>query len=469
MTDQMLQLLRAQVGSIVLGSIFLFTGMVSCGIALVRGRGRMRLLLWFGLFNAMYGVRILAQMTEGISLLPRSAMTYVPYLIAVLTYLISIPALMFWLELSLGKLRRFMQASVFLAVVIGTAGVYSAFTSESPYRFMPYNKLLVIWTLLTLAVIVTVPKLAKQFLGGRSWISLIGTLLLVVAALHSNLKDFLRLAPYPLFEPLAFLGFVFSMGYVAAAKIFTDERRLLSIEKELEIAQRIQTSILPASLPELERMDISAAYRPMTSVAGDFYEFVVADRHHAGFLVADVSGHGVPAALIASMIKVAMQTVAGCLQDPGDVLRGLNRVLSGQLHGQFVTAAYLWLDTETLRARYSAAGHPPLLHWCAADGALRNIESNGLLFGMFPDTEYPVCEFTLGAGDRLLLYTDGLIEPENASGEAFGESRLEQVLRAHLEEPVAHLSSHLLTELQIWQPNGMSQQDDITLIVIDVS
>jgi len=87
------------------------------------------------------------------------------------------------------------------------------------------------------------------------------------------------------------------------------------------------------------------------------------DEMRLGILVADVAGHGVSAALIASMIKVAMQSVVSVAADPGAVLGGLNRVLSGQLRGQLVSAAYLWLDTENRTARYSAAGHPPLLRW----------------------------------------------------------------------------------------------------------
>jgi hypothetical protein len=84
----------------------------------------------------------------------------------------------------------------------------------------------------------------------------------------------------------------------------------------------------------------------MTAVAGDFYEFIPVDQHRVGFLVADVSGHGVPAALIAAMIKVAMQSLVRCAHQPREVLRGLNRILSGQLRAQLVSAAYLWFDME---------------------------------------------------------------------------------------------------------------------------
>jgi len=258
---------------------------------------------------------------------------------------------------------------------------------------------------------------------------------------------------------------VFSLGWVAAEKISADERRLLSVENELAIARDIQASILPNGVPDLKNLRISAVYRPMTAVAGDFYEFVPVDQHRIGFLVADVSGHGVPAALIAGMIKVAMQSVLAYASDPPQVLHGLNRILSGQ-HGQFVSAAYLWLDTENRKGMYSAAGHPPLLLW--RQGRLERIESNGLLFGVNPDCEFPVREITVSRGDRFVLYTDGVTEPENAHGDAFGDLQLEPVIRENESRPAPEFSERLLAEIRRWQPASVSQQDDMTLIVIDV-
>src|SRR5271157_4423705 len=383
-------MLRGQVSGIILGTVFLFIGLAACAIAVIRGGGRVRILVWFGIFSAMYGARILAQAPAAFSVLPRSTWASRHYLIAIITYLILVPALLFWLELSLGKLRRFLQITVIAASVIGIAGVCSAFITESPYRFMPYNNLLAIWCFLALAVVNAVPSLAKRFLVIRGRISAIGTLVLAVSVLYANLQFLFHLPYYPFLEPLAFAVFVFSLGYVAAEKIFADERRLLSIENELEIAREIQSSILPGCAPQLQSLRINAAYRPMTAVAGDFYEFIPVDQNRVGFLVADVAGHGVPAALIAAMIKVAMQSVVSSAHDPPEVLRGLNRILSGQLRSQLISAAYLWLDTEIRKGFYSAAGHPPLLRW--REGKLERIESNGLLFGVRRDSDYPVCE-----------------------------------------------------------------------------
>jgi sigma-B regulation protein RsbU (phosphoserine phosphatase) len=241
---------------------------------------------------------------------------------------------------------------------------------------------------------------------------------------------------------------------------------LQSVENELAVAREIQKSILPSGSPEMKNLRINAAYRPMTAVAGDFYEFIPVDPYRVGVLIADVSGHGVPAALIAAMVKTAVQSIVPCANSPVEVLRGLNRILFGQPREQFVTAAYLFIDTENRKALYSAAGHPPLLH--TRDGKLERVESNGLVFGVMLEPDYPVRDILLCPGDRLLLYTDGVIEPENAKCKPFGDSKLEQVvLGAQMCSP-SELTDRLLTEIRAWQPPSMAQQDDITLIVIDV-
>jgi phosphoserine phosphatase RsbU/P len=459
---------REEFAAIILGTIFLFIGVGGCCIAAVRGGNTRRILSWFGIFSAMYGVRLFAEVPAAFRLLmPFWPIT--PQLVwIIIIYVIPIPALFFWAELSLGTLRRLFRVMVFPASVIAVAGISTALLHNSPDRFFPYFRVVVICLLLAVAVANIVPRIGNKYLVIRSHVSAIGTSLLAVAVIYENSRTFLSLREYPFhsFEPIAFALFLFSQGWVAAEKVFADERRLLSIESELSTAREIQASILPSGVPELSRVRVSAAYLPMTAVAGDFYWFIAVDPHRAGFLVADVSGHGVPAALIASMIKVAMQSVVTCAGDPSSVLRGVERVLSGQLRGQFVSAAYLWLDTENRKALYSAAGHPPLLHW--SQGKLESIQSNGLIFGVQSDCDYPVREISITAGDRFLLYTDGLIEPENTNGESFGDRRLEEVVRENQYRPSSELSDRLLCELRHWQPASTTQQDDITLIVIDV-
>src|SRR5438132_8240406 len=130
----------------------------------------------------------------------------------------------------------------------------------------------------------------------------------------------------------------------------------------------------------MDNLLISASYNPNTAVAGDFYQFVPSSDNHLGILVADVSGHGMPAALISSMIKVAMQSVAVHADDPAQVLGGLNRILSSEAHGQFASATYVLIDTENRNALYSPTGSLALLCWRSTRGEMQRIESNGLLF-----------------------------------------------------------------------------------------
>lgn len=462
--DQSLSLLRGQAGYILLGTVFLFVGLNACAIAIIRRRGELRILASFGLFIGMYGARLLVEAASVLGIVPN--LGWPALLIAIVDYLLVVPAFLFWGEMSLGNLRRLSQAGAIVGVGIGTIGLGAFFTTGSSDRFLPYNHLLAISMLLVLGIVALIPKLSRKFFVIQSRVLAVSMPVIASVALWVNLGGLLGFPIPPYIEPPFFALFFLSIAYVAAQRVFASERRLLSIENELATAREIQNSILPSSSPGLENLRISAAYRPMTAVAGDFYEFILIDQNRVGFLVADVSGHGVPAALIAAMIKVAMQSVVPCANAPGEVLRGLNRILFGQLRDQFVTAAYLFIDRHNGKALYSAAGHPPLLRW--RGGKLERIESNGIVFGVMPEPDYPVCDMPICPGDRFLLYTDGVIEPENARGDSFGDCKLEQVVRQNQSRPPSELVDQLLSEIRRWQATSVAQQDDITLIVIDV-
>jgi hypothetical protein len=127
----------------------------------------------------------------------------------------------------------------------------------------------------------------------------------------------------------------------------------------------------------------------MSAVAGDFYDFLLINNRQVGILVADVTGHGIPAALIASMLKVAFAGQAPHASDPTRVLTGLNQARCGKFKEHFVTAAYLFVDLERRLLHYSAAGHPPLLLASRTEGEAREIEENGLMLGLFPNPPTP--------------------------------------------------------------------------------
>jgi sigma-B regulation protein RsbU (phosphoserine phosphatase) len=287
-----------QVIAIVLGSIFLFIGVAACSIAAIRGRAAGRVLAWFGVFSAMYGARLFAVVPAAFRLLVGPLWPSAPQFIWIVTYVIMIPALLFWAELSLGFLRRLFQIMLVPASAIALASIFAVLFHGAPRRFIPYNNVLVICLLLALAAANVVPSMGRRYLVIQSRVSAAGTLLLAAAVLHDNLNGtLLNLRYYPLLEPVAFALFVFAQGWVAEEKVVGDERRLISIQNELAIAREIQASILPGGVPNLTRLRISAAYCPMAAVAGDFYWFIAVDPNRGGFLVANVSGHGVPAAL----------------------------------------------------------------------------------------------------------------------------------------------------------------------------
>ncbi len=427
----------------------------------------MRALVWLGIWSALYGVRPLADALARVAVLPHWLQVSVPYIDVVNTYMILVVAALAWMELTLDKIRFFLKAMSVVGLVIGSAGIVFFIFKGANSRLILYNQVLVTCLLSVLVTVIAVPRLSRRFLVmPNRGVLLAGTLIFSVQALYVNLLRPMGYQSSFISGSLGFAALLFSYGYVAVQFIFANERRLQSIQNELVIAREIQTSIIPGKSPELSNLRIAAKYRPMTYVAGDFYDFIPVDESRVGFLVADVSGHGVPAALIAAMIKVAIRSVVPCAHDPREVLRGLNRALYGQFSNQFVTASYLWIDAENGKALYSAAGHPPLLRW--REGKLEPIESNGLLIGVMPDPDYPVCELVIRRGDRILLYTDGLIDPENSKGESFGERRLEEVIRKHQSALPCDLVDQLLSEIRLWRPAGNEQQDDITLVVIDV-
>jgi|KBSMisStandDraft_5_1062788.scaffolds.fasta_scaffold38881_2 serine phosphatase RsbU (regulator of sigma subunit) len=245
--------------------------------------------------------------------------------------------------------------------------------------------------------------------------------------------------------------------------------QLLALNNELEMARQIQLSILPHSIPKLPGLEIAARFLPMTSVAGDFYDFIEIDEKHIGILIADVSGHGLPSALIASMLQVALTAQAGHASEPAKVLLGLNHALCGKFTYNFVTAAYVYVDLEKNLMRYAGAGHPPVLQWRNSTGKTAKLLENGLVLGMVAEATYDALEFPLELGDRYVLYTDGVLEATNSAREEFGADRFMRFIENHKHLVADQFSETLLTELSRWsnQTSEPGQQDDITLLVID--
>jgi len=466
---QVVSLLRGELVNLFSGAFFVLFGVVAFAIAIVRRHGGVRMLVWIGFWSAIFGLTMLFQSPAIQAAFPASLRPLLILGAVSTSYLTLVVASLAFLELTLGALRRLAQFLLVADMTIAVAGIGIYFVTGDARAFLLPNQIMAVIGLVCLLVALAVPSLTRRFLVlSHSRVLTIGSFIFAAEALCTNVAASLNIRVPSILGSLGFAVLLFSFGYVALDMILTMERRLLSINNELQIARQLQLSILPESVPKFAELCIAAAYEPMTAVAGDFYEFLTLDEQRVGFLIADVSGHGVPAALIAAMIKVAVCFVDGCASNPAEVLRRLGNTLSSNLRGQLVSAAYLWIDVAARIARYSAAGHPPLLRWRAADGTFARIESNGLLFGLDMDCNYPACELQIAPGDRFLLYTDGVTEAENAAGEAFGDRKLEQLIRAHQAVTPVELTQRLLSELRAWLPPTVTQQDDLTLVVVDV-
>jgi serine phosphatase RsbU (regulator of sigma subunit) len=246
-------------------------------------------------------------------------------------------------------------------------------------------------------------------------------------------------------------------------------RQLIAINSELEMARKIQLAILPHATPKIMGLEIAARFVPMGSVAGDFYDFLVVDEKHVGILIADATGHGLPAALIASMLQMALAAQFAHASQPARVLAGLNQALCGKFTTHFVTAAYIFLDMELGAMKYAGAGHPPILLWRASTRKTVELEENGMVLGLFGDATYGAIQVTMERGDRVVLYTDGILEASNPSQELYGADRFKRFLELNCSVGANELSDVLLDELCAWsgRPEGRGQEDDITLLTVD--
>lgn len=463
--EQARSTLRGDVAALLLGAILIVIGALAVVLFGLRWKSRDPTLISFGFFSLLYGLRLLVGTPTLWFLVeaPESSWRFLDYFI---TYVILIPAAFFWLETifkGFAVPRRLVLGAVVTFVIVATLS--DLIQGMPGSAKLANNILVIIFFLFSLLALFHWRRVVDVEVRALR----IGFITFGILALHSNLVG-INLLPGPgNLEPLGFLVLLACLGFVVAFRVFKNQERLLAIQEELKMARQIQNSILPRTLPRIPGLDIAVRYVPMNSVAGDFYDFLIVDEKHLGVFVADVSGHGVPAALIASMVKIAFVSATSHAAEPAQVLAGLNRILSGQLQGQFITASYLFVDVEKRVLFYAAAGHPPLLLSRKEDRSVNAIMENGVVLGLSPQAKYSTAEFRFDPGDRCVLYTDGILEVTNAGDECFGESRLKQFIEAQRDLPASQFSDSLLAKLSNWsgRPPSESPEDDMTLLVVD--
>jgi sigma-B regulation protein RsbU (phosphoserine phosphatase) len=235
---------------------------------------------------------------------------------------------------------------------------------------------------------------------------------------------------------------------------------------EIEEASATQRGLLPREIPLFPGYGISAAWRPAGAVSGDYLDVLRLDSNHLALCVADVIGKGVPAALIMSNVQAAVHALAGEMLPTGELCGRINRIITGNLgSGKFITFFYGVLDGERRRFSYTNAGHcQPIL--VRQNGECVRMNHGGVVLGVFPDWSYQEEYVDLAPGDRLVLFTDGITEIENADGAEFGEERLMQLLQTHRELPAEATQQRVMAAIAEY--SGGNFQDDATMIVTAV-
>jgi sigma-B regulation protein RsbU (phosphoserine phosphatase) len=433
-----------------LGAAISTLGLLS-GVFLLLRRRFDPLLFWFTLFATIYGVHLVMdyQLLWWLGLRPEAFRR----IVIALEFLVPLPAFLFFDTMHLlGRPGRIIAAIISpVAICLSLATLIIG----PHFRILNHAFLLAALAVFVVALLRSKSDSPDDLLLRR------GLILYVACSLYNHLTGIIG-HYYHNIEPFGFIVLIVCLGVVAGRRLLAEEQQLGIIQKELKIARHIQLSILPSKFPDSTSFRVAVRYLPMTSVAGDFYDFLLVDDQHAGILVADVSGHGVPAALIASMVKLAAAAQSNNATQPSQLLHGMNASLCGNTQSQFVTAAYVYLSASSGELRYAAAAHPAML--LLRNGEVVSIEENGLMLAAFSFATYTTISHPLLRGDRLLLYTDGLLEAANARGEEFGERRLSALLQETAGLPDSETADRIIETIQQW---AVSQSDDLTVLVCD--
>jgi len=244
------------------------------------------------------------------------------------------------------------------------------------------------------------------------------------------------------------------------------EQAQAQIKAELDVARALQIAILPATFPAKPGCDGAARMIPATTMCGDFYDFIELPDGRIGLVMADVSGHGVPAAFFMAVARTNLRDLAALYTDPGACLAHTNQTLCAQNPMDlFVTVFYCVFDPTTGVLRYANGGHnPPYLR--RADGSVEALNgAGGLVLGAMPDVEFPDHTVALRSGDRLVLYTDGVTEACNPADEAYGAERLMAEVQAHGGGAAGAIVERICQSVTAFVGSA-AQFDDITLTVL---
>ena len=241
------------------------------------------------------------------------------------------------------------------------------------------------------------------------------------------------------------------------------KRRDARHQREFEEARLIQRGLLPTAMPRIAGLTLSSSWRPANGVGGDCFDALTFGVGAIGLSIADVAGKGVPAALLMSNLQAAVRAFAQDGASPASVCASVNRLLCRNMaSGRFVTFCYARIDVAAHRLTYANAGHnPPLL--IRRDGSVERLSPGGTVLGVFPENAYEQGELALAAGDRLVLYTDGISEGRNAAGDELTDDGVVEVALRHRALDADEMLAAMMADIEAF--NGGNYEDDATLIV----
>ena len=251
------------------------------------------------------------------------------------------------------------------------------------------------------------------------------------------------------------------------AILYQETLKKQKMDQEMQLALEIQGRLLSQTLPDVEGFSVGLTWVPARSIGGDYYDFIEIDTDHVGFLIADIVGKGIPAAMLMVMVKTLFRTNAGHIVCPDKALTQMNIVFAAEpLIEKYVPLFYGVLCRSTKTLVYVNAGHEPALLF--RNNVLTQLDTPGLPLGAFPDTVYEAQELQFEEGDFLTLYTDGVLEARNPEIEEFGLERLQSQILRFSKYPAPIIADGLYGSLEQFMQSPQPF-DDITMIILKCS
>lgn len=258
-----------------------------------------------------------------------------------------------------------------------------------------------------------------------------------------------------------------SAQVIENARLYEEEKELIALQREMDMARQIQVNLLPDEEPEADGYRFSATNIPAKSVGGDYYDFLEFDSGRVGFCLGDITGKGMPAAMLMSNLQATFRSQAW--SDPGSTscMAEINRMLYRSTEpNKFSTFFYGVLDTASGEISYANGGHEAPLLFRSEDDEPERLDPTGLLLGVMEETGYESGSVRLRPGDLLVLYSDGVTEAMNAGEEAFGREGLVEVVKKHRGAPAERITEAVLEAISNYAGEA-GQSDDITLMLIE--